>query len=349
MKPFTVLYYNDENSYSRNRAIGMSYLNRLIIEEATEFECYGVLNGIVSAAGQASYSNYILEQISNLESRTTVVHLIFSADFSLELKSWNINGLIEYIISLFKSSTQIMISRIGSERLECIQKEQYRKFYSEGGQIKTTIQTQSRIPRFGNLKWNKFYNRVSNEDTDSEIDIESCYVCEYKTEVYKSVGDDIEDFYNLLKEQEINCINPNNGPQILFLGLLQKVMLLDPSNSSEPIVRSFHLSMLTDQEEDENLKGKFHKFKNKTALLEKKENYSLSLCARKTFCIAFYNSFRFQSQLMYRVILFDIDELDPWQEKIMKNFQELKKSRRKRTLEEPLFNYWETDSDSDQG
>ena len=106
IKPFKVLYYNDENSYSRNHAIGMSYLNILIIEEDNQFECLGVLNGIVSAAEQASYSNYILENIPKVEKfiseRKTIVHFIIAADFGLQIKPWNID-MFRYINSILKS------------------------------------------------------------------------------------------------------------------------------------------------------------------------------------------------------------------------------------------------------
>ena len=38
-RPFKALIYDDTNyAYSRNRAAGMSYLNRFIIEEDTQFE-----------------------------------------------------------------------------------------------------------------------------------------------------------------------------------------------------------------------------------------------------------------------------------------------------------------------
>ena len=49
-----------------------------------------------------------------------------------------------------------------------------------------------------------------------------------------------------------------------------------------------------------------------------------------------------------RNILFDIDELDPWQEMIMKNHLESKRAKEK-SLENPLSNYlyWVPESDSD--
>ena len=339
-KPFKVLYYNDENSYSRNHAIGMSYLNILIIEEDNQFECFGVLNGIVSAAEQASYSNYILENIPKVEKfiseRKTIVHFIIAADFGLQIKPWNID-MFRYINSILKSSKKILITRIGSERLKCVQTEQYRRFYRKGDQINSTIRSHSKL-RIGRSSWTSFESDNTNSDTDSDDEINSADVIEYKTEVYKSVGDDIEDFYNLIKMKQINCINPSNEP------LLPKISLLDPSNSSKFIIRSFHLSLLTDQEESESFKRRFYKFKNNTALSENKEYYALSLCARKTSYITYYkNKFWADRQL----VLFDIDELDPWQEKIKKNFQELK-SRQGKIHDKALFNYWETDSDSDK-
>ena len=74
-----------------------------------------------------------------------------------------------------------MITRIGSERLKCVEKEQYRKLYRDGGHIKTTIQTYS--------------NRFAE------------YTSEYSTGIKKSKGDDIEAFNTRIRMTEFNCIN----------------------------------------------------------------------------------------------------------------------------------------------
>jgi len=127
------------------------------------------------------------------------------------------------------------------------------------------------------------------------------------------------------------------------------------SSDSKLIVRSFHLSLLTDQEESEiHSKGKkkgkeegkyqnFVEFRNKTAISENEQNFALSLCSRKTYYIKNVNIIQVQ-----RKVLFDIDELDPWQEMIMKNYLELKRTKEKMSRKR-TFDYLHsvTDTDSD--
>ena len=142
-KPLTVLYYNDENAYSRNRAFGMSYLNRFIIEENMQFECYGVLDPV--SIIPAETSNYIIHLLNCHLRRIdeAIVHVIISDDFGL--KSHNkvaLRRFGQFLKSLWRVwSKEIMITRIGSQRLECVQKEQYQKFHSAGRPVITTIQT----------------------------------------------------------------------------------------------------------------------------------------------------------------------------------------------------------------
>ena len=75
--------------------------------------------------------------------------------------------------------------------------------------------------------------------------------------------------------------------------------------------------MLTDQEESEmhsketnydNGYARFQNFENKTRLSNNEQNFALSLCARKTYYITKDNQ--------CQNFVFDIDELDPWQEYI---------------------------------
>ena len=68
-------------------------------------------------------------------------------------------------------------------------------------------------------------------------------------------------------------------------------------------------------------------------------DFALSFCSRKTYYIQC-------DRLNRRHVLFDIDELDPWQEMIMKNHQELKLAKEK-NLEKARFNLWVPESDSE--
>ena len=202
------------------------YLNRLIIEENMQFECYGVLDPVSIIPFETT--NYIisLNEILWMIDKA-IVHVIISDDFGL--KSYRRKVALSRFDKFLKllwllAPNEIMITRIGSQRLECVQKEQYQNFYRLGGQV-NTIQT------------NHFHGAVD--------------VSKYKTIVYQSVGDDIEEFYNHIKMNRIYLINPTEETIYLTRVMLQKILSLDPFNSSKLIVRSFHLSMLTDQEENE--------------------------------------------------------------------------------------------------
>ena len=287
----------------------MSYLNRFIIEEDIQFECNGVM-GLLMEFSEDQFKRFYGKHLEILDkSKKTIVHLIIAADFGLALTRHNM--LTKFLLQL-PEDKEIIISRVGSQRLECIQKEQYQKFYKEGGQVK--------------------------------IDAP-----EWKTELYKSIGDDIEDFYNRVKMNEINLIMNKTYETINDCWTkIIKLISLNSSNSKLG-VRSFHLSMLTDKEESEfhskgkkNYSGKYHnlaEFRNKTGISENEQNFALSFCGRKTYYIRYDNS---------RCFLFDIDELDPWQEMIMKNYLESKRAKEK-SLENSLSNslYWVPESDSD--
>ena len=111
--------------------------------------------------------------------------------------------------------------------------------------------------------------------------------------------------------------------------LPNQISSLAPLSDSISTVRTFHVSMLTDKEEsemhsdsddsdsddyysddyysddydsDDSFKRiKF--FKNETALSKDEQNYALSLCARRTFFLAYLNPYQ-------EIILFDNWEKD---------------------------------------
>ena len=98
-------------------------------------------------------------------------------------------------------------------------------------------------------------------------------------------------------------------------------------------VKTFHLSMLSDQEErkihyDDTGNRKFDYFKKKTKLSKKEQNYALSLCWRKTIHMEpLENGMRY-----YREII----EPDPWEERIKTNYEELQRLKEKRKAPETL-------------
>ena len=183
---------------------------------------------------------------------------IFFSDFFV---SEDIHGLknvksCDKILCSELKSIPHLITRIGSERLKCIQKQQYKDIYRFGGRISTK--------------------------TPSDVD--------------KSIGDDVEDFYNRIKTNAINiCMQYSIFDQMT---LPNQISSLAPLSDSISTVRTFHVSMLTDKEESEmslgtNLTrlGRIKFFKNRTALSKHEQNYALSLCARRTFFLGYLNRY----------------------------------------------------------
>ena len=227
-----------------------------------------------------------LKQILNESNSDFIGHLVLSDDFKYS------------ILDNLKNLT--LITRIVSERLECVQKEQYEKFYKE----------------------------ASNEGASIKYEENKTLL------VYKSIGDDIEDFYDRIKMNKINFTDKrlvrDNGIDFRFLN-----NLLQHSHS----VKTFHLSMLSDKEEKERLVN----FKNETKLSKKEANYALSVGFRKSFlCIG--------DTIKDEMHVWDVVEPDPWQENIKRNFEESLKQTKKRITEEALEAleaYFQTDCESD--
>ena len=225
LKLSKALYYEDKNAYSRNRAVGMSFLNRFIIEEDNQFECAGVVDC-------QNYTDYPtlenlekrFEQILNESNSDFICHLVLSFMFFPSIP----------VIPDFP----FMITRIGKERLRCVQKEQCEKLYK----------------------------KASNEGAKITYKMDRVQI------VYKSIGDDIDDFYTLIKMN--NLIFSVRRP-------VWSYNLIETAGS----VTTYHLSMLSDEEikiHSEKNSNRLMNFKNETKLSGKEQNYALSLCARKT-------------------------------------------------------------------
>ena len=285
----------------------MSYLNRFIIEEDNQFEC----NAIIANENLANFD------CEHCDSKEAIFHCIFAYDYELEFNFADLS-FDKWVMSIMKSPEEIMISRVSGQRWDCVQKENYQKFYREGGQVNTTT----------------FWRPESG-------------VHKYKTGVYKSIGDDIEDFYNRIKMKKVKLINQTYGTTNECWQKIIASIALNPSSSLKFVVRSFHLSMLTEQEESEicSIGTKYigghqrSQFRNKTAISRNSLNFALSFCSRKTYYIQCDRRNR-------KRILFDIDELDPWQEMIIKNHQESKLVK-ENNLKKARFNLWVPDSDSE--
>ena len=268
----------------------MSYLNRFLIEEDTQFECAGVAEFRefdkfkVSQYLKKSFESHF-DRFSNKSNSDFICHFIQSGDVFLGDTArfyWKIFEGISY-----------MATHIGSERLECVQKEHYEKLYNEGGQIK--------------------YDAVGTFD------------------VHQSIGNDIDDLYDRIKMNKINfadrrLLTDSEFPVGMFY--LRSQLVESPYS-----VKTFHLSMLSDQEErkihsEDTGNREFDYFKKKTKLSKKEQNYALSLCWRKTIHMEpLENGMRY-----YREII----EPDPWEERIKTNYEELQRLNEKREIEEAL-------------
>ena len=211
----------------------MNYLNRFLIEEESQFEC----DGVFGLDGTASFIYDVMRKINP----KSELHVVISADI-FSIIPYDIMELENLIYKL--KSTNLMITRIGSERLECVQKEEYEKFYGEKG----TIQYDP---------YDIFH-----------------YI------VRQSIGNAIENFFQAVKMKRI-AYNPKTTKS--YYKFWSDFWL----NRHDNIVTNFHLSMLTDEKENEmliqrNSGRKCPDFKNDTKLSENVNNYALSICFRKT-------------------------------------------------------------------
>ena len=237
----------------------MSYLNRFLIEEDTQFECAAVVEILESSLEDVfEYLQKSFNRFSNKSNSDFICHLIISFDFFP-----NSSQSFETFIHRFEIFPDIsyLITRIGSERIECVQKENYEKLYNKGGQVKC-----NGVEAF---------------------------------EVNQSLGNDIDYFYDRIKMEKNNVVNREHTISDFFRDI-----------SSIFPVQTFHLSMLTDEdgkklqsEDNDNRKRDY--FLNKTTLSNKEQNYSLSICMRKTLCMQSFES----GETYVR----DNKEPDPWQ------------------------------------
>ena len=89
-KPFKVLICENDRAYSRNRAVGISYLNRFLIEEDTQFECAAVVERKLGSSPENLLQD--LESHFNQFSNKSdfICHLVLSCDFNrVEFRSFD--------------------------------------------------------------------------------------------------------------------------------------------------------------------------------------------------------------------------------------------------------------------
>ena len=101
-------------------------------------------------------------------------------------------------------------------------------------------------------------------------------------DVDKSIGDDIDDFYNRIKTNKMICLQYSklDRTTLPLRALTNEISPLYPSNDSVFTVRTFHVSMLTEKEEshikkiysegtNDTRRGRIELFKNETDPIQK--------------------------------------------------------------------------------
>ena len=256
-------------------------MNRFLIEEENQSECYGVYE-----ENFVRFPDHFKKTVKKMaidQSDSTLSHFIIAAELQ-KSQLHCLRRIFETVPNL-----NLMITRVESQRLKCVQKEEYKKFYKEGGKIR--------------------YGRTF-------------------VEAKKSIGDEIEDMYHEIK---MKAVLPDYQRMYLnFDRLYQKVW---PSFPLESRVTSFHLSMMSNDEEismtkflsdktvslgDKNISSReifrrYPDFKDNTRLSPKELNFALSICFSSTLL-------RLEKQFY---------ELDGWQKEIMSNFEEFQSRKRK--------------------
>ena len=239
----------------------MSYLNRFIIEEESQFECQGVYGEIdPKSCKRRELSRMVQSCDRPAEFNSFGNHLILAGDFSHQSRLKILTPLYEpmYLLpkqGLSMSSLPMTITCIRSERLECVQKDRFEQFYNREGLI--------------------VYNRYDKNK-----------IATFTLWAQKSIGDDIEDFFERIKSKIITPINDeffSNLRMSFFLRMFDGINSLRMQESALP---TFHLSMLSDRDENKLNRGSFRKnadFKKLTRLSNENHNYALSVCFRKTF------------------------------------------------------------------
>ena len=223
--------------YSRNHALGMSYVNRFVIEEESQFECDGVYGWDVLNI------QHIAQQIARHSYRQ--LHVFISADFLPDRGFQNFRHWDKFL-KKFNAPNHI-VTFIGSERLECVQKEEYKKFYKGEGQI-------------------RYYSNDSPLYT--------------VLDVRESIGDEIEDFSQRIKMKKI-AFDSNKYHSSGYWGyntILELHWAVKNFHISM-LTDERQNKMLLQQSSGR----KCPDFKNDTKLFENAHNYALSICIRKTF------------------------------------------------------------------
>ena len=237
-------------------------MNRFLIDEEAQNECLGVYK---ENHWSLPSSHHLIEQLLRIEDvalKSTFVHVIRAA------KPWRTSASFGKLFDIVGtprtgksklrnlirsiSNFKVVLTQLSSERIECVRKEKYEKLHKEGVRIDTS-------------DWYNDHFSTVSQNVIAE----------------KSVGDDIEDFYQEMESEKL-C------PRKFIQKEKQKIGRINvPGLKYE--IQTFHLPMLSDEEEKKMERsnpsyGKTtQKFKHRPKLSKNEHNYALSVCSRRTF------------------------------------------------------------------
>ena len=241
----------------------MNYLNRFVIDEEAQNECLGVYKENHWSLPSSHHLIAQLYRIEHVALKSTFVHIIRAA------KPWRTSAALDKLFDIFGtprtgksklrkvqlqfiSNFYPVFTQLSSEKIESVQKEKYEKIYKEGVRIETS----------------DWYNADFSTPSQNVI-------------AQKSVGDDIEDFYQEMESEKL-C------PRKFIQEKKQKIGRINvPGLKYE--IQTFHLPMLSDEEEKKmqrtnpSFAKTTQKFKQRPKLSKNEHNYALSVCSRRTF------------------------------------------------------------------
>ena len=224
----------------------MTYINRFVIEEESQFECDGVFRVDFATHGPPILRDVIAQLYRRTPSTTYLnellpleFHVFISADFSLRRHL----TVLRELYKLRKHNP--MVTCIGSERLKCIQKEEYETFYNEKGRV-----------------------RYAYDGMLTVLDVQ------------KSIGDGVEDFFQLIQIKTFHYSQFHLNYNMFYGDSLSRDRFenLVKNFHISMLTEEKQNAMLVKQNSGENSLD----FANNTKLSENEHNYALSICFRKT-------------------------------------------------------------------
>ena len=104
----------------------MTYLNRFLVEEETQFECDGIYEEDSSTYSTDVHLRRVMNRMSNKLSDSITVHILEAAEFD-ERQVFTNRAAYKLHPNL-----KLTVTRLGSERIECVERNEYKKFIREG-------------------------------------------------------------------------------------------------------------------------------------------------------------------------------------------------------------------------